>query len=62
MLAVDFTASNGAVSTPESLHYMNPNFLNAYQQAICSVGEILLDYDFDKKIPCYGFGGVPRFP
>lgn len=36
--------------------------MNAYQQAIFSVGEILLDYDFDKKVPCFGFGGVPRYP
>ncbi|KAL4434860.1 hypothetical protein ABPG74_021199 [Tetrahymena malaccensis] len=62
MVAVDFTASNGAVSTPESLHYMNPQVMNQYQQAIYSVGEILLDYDFDKKVPCFGFGGVPRYP
>ncbi|EAR93346.1 copine protein (macronuclear) [Tetrahymena thermophila SB210] len=62
VVCVDFTASNGAVSTPQSLHYQNPQVMNAYQQAIYSVGEILLDYDFDKKVPCYGFGGVPRYP
>ena len=22
----------------------------------------MLDYDFDKKVPCYGFGGVPKYP
>lgn len=26
------------------------------------MSEILLNYDFDKKIPMYGFGGVPHFP
>ncbi|EGR30079.1 hypothetical protein IMG5_142720 [Ichthyophthirius multifiliis] len=64
VLAVDFTASNGAIQQPNSLHYINPNNqqLNQYQQAILSVGEILLDYDFDKKVPCYGFGGHPKFP
>lgn len=25
-----------------------------------SVGEILLNYDDDKDVPMYGFGGVPK--
>ncbi|EGR31217.1 hypothetical protein IMG5_115500 [Ichthyophthirius multifiliis] len=62
ILAVDFTASNGSVSTPQSLHFLQQNCLNQYQQAIISVGEILLDYDFDKRVPCFGFGGHPKFP
>lgn len=41
---------------------MNPNIMNGYQQAIYSVAEILLDYDFDKQVACLGFGGIPRFP
>ncbi len=27
-----------------------------------SVGEILLNYDHDKKVPMYGFGGKPKMP
>lgn len=41
---------------------MNPQFMNQYQQAIVTVGEILLAYDYDQKIPSYGFGAKVRFP
>ncbi|GBG32835.1 Copine-5 [Hondaea fermentalgiana] len=67
MIGIDFTASNGAVSTPQSLHYQgaslsqsmrNVDDLNEYQRVIVSVGEILQDYDTDGKIPVYGFGGA----
>jgi hypothetical protein len=27
-----------------------------------SVGEILLEYDDDKSVPMFGFGGIPRMP
>ena len=44
--------SNGVPSRPESLHYVSPNGdLNQYQKAILAVGEILINYDYDKKIP-----------
>ncbi|CAD8134439.1 unnamed protein product [Paramecium octaurelia] len=62
MIAVDFTGSNGDPKFPNSLHYNNPNQMNQYQSALYQVSEILLNYDFDKKIPMYGFGGVPHFP
>ena len=29
---------------------------------IHTVGEILIAYDYDKNIPCYGFGAVTSFP
>jgi hypothetical protein len=62
---IDFTGSNGLISSPSSLHYM-PNRvdapLNKYQQAIQSVGNILLEYDTDKLVPIYGFGGKPMTP
>lgn len=35
---------------------------NQYQQAISAVGEILLNYDYDKQVPVYGFGGKPKYP
>lgn len=57
MVAVDFTASNGRVNDPKSLHFMNPAGFNQYQQAIISVGEILEKYDHDKQFQAYGFGG-----
>lgn len=41
---------------------MNPNMPNQYQKAIMSVGSILLNYDYDKMIPGFGFGAKPHFP
>ena len=69
LVAIDFTASNGAPSLPSSLHYINQgvNFdgsvrnislLNEYQRAILSIGEIVKDYDSDNRFPVYGFGGA----
>jgi hypothetical protein len=29
---------------------------NQYQYAISAVGKILLNYDSDQRIPCFGFG------
>lgn len=44
---------------PKPLHFIGSDFeLNEYQKAISSVCSILLDYDDDKMIPVYGFGGV----
>jgi len=55
-VAIDFTASNGDVNKPTSLHYRNPNGPNQYAGALQSVGQICEDYDTDKLIPAYGFG------
>lgn len=58
MVAVDFTASNGNPRNPDSLHYIGPTGrLNAYQQAIMEVGEVVQFYDFDRRFPAWGFGG-----
>ena len=62
--AIDFTASNGELSNPMSLHYIDPNNLNkmnSYEEAILRVGTILELYDHDKMFPVFGFGGIPRF-
>ncbi len=62
ILAVDFTGSNGIPTQPFSLHYLNPDGkLNQYQAAIQAVGEIILSYDADRRIPAFGFGGIPHF-
>lgn len=26
-----------------------------------SLGDLLLDYDNDGEVPCYGFGAIPKF-
>ena len=41
---------------------MNPHQPNQYQKAIMAVGNILLDYDYDKMIPAFGFGAKTNFP
>ncbi|XP_047971154.1 protein BONZAI 3-like [Salvia hispanica] len=59
MVAVDFTASNGNPTTPGSLHYIDHSGrLNAYQQAIMEVGEVIQFYDSDRRFPAWGFGGI----
>jgi Copine/C2 domain len=57
IIAVDFTASNGTPTNPQSLHFMNPNGMNQYEQALYAVSDILLNYSTDKQVPLYGFGG-----
>jgi len=56
MVAIDFTASNGAVENAQSLHHKSASGWNSYQQAIISVGEILEKYDSNKQFEAYGFG------
>jgi Copine len=61
-VAIDFTASNGELTDPVSLHRLSQNGqLNDYEQAISSVGSILEPYAFDRKFALFGFGGIPRF-
>lgn len=60
--AIDFTGSNGSPSSPSSLHYINPHKPNQYQITLRAVADILLNYDFDKLVPAFGFGAKPHFP
>lgn len=62
IIAVDFTGSNGTPTSPTSLHYMNPTSPNQYQSAIMGIANILMNYDSDKRIPCFGFGAQTYFP
>ena len=55
-VAVDFTASNGDPKHPKSLHHRSQSGENQYTTAIKSVGDIVQDYDADKKYPALGFG------
>lgn len=60
MVAIDFTASNGNPRLPDSLHYIDHSGrLNAYQQAITEVGEVIQFYDSDRRFPAWGFGARP---
>lgn len=59
MVAVDFTGSNGDPRRPNSLHYVDPSGrLNAYQQAIMDVGQVIQFYDSDRRFNAWGFGGM----
>ncbi|KAL7205039.1 hypothetical protein ACSBR2_018042 [Camellia fascicularis] len=52
------STSNGNPRNPDSLHYIDPTGrLNAYQQAIMEVGEVVQFYDSDRRFPAWGFGG-----
>uniref|UniRef100_A0AC34RA23 C2 domain-containing protein n=1 Tax=Panagrolaimus sp. JU765 TaxID=591449 RepID=A0AC34RA23_9BILA len=55
-VSVDFTASNGNVTVPTSLHYCNAQSSNEYQMAIKAVLEICQSYNKTKKFNAYGFG------
>ena len=60
MIAIDFTASNGEIHKLGSLHAIKTNEEpNDYQRNIQGVCSTLLNYDYDKKVPVYGFGGIP---
>ena len=61
-IAIDFSLSNGDVRKPNSLHTVVSYGMNAYQRAIKSVADILLNYDSSKQVAVYGFGAVPKFP
>lgn len=60
--AIDFTGSNGHPMDVGSLHNLKDINKNLYLQAIKAVGQILINYDSDKLVPMYGFGGIPKFP
>lgn len=60
IIAVDMTESNKPPHLKESLHSIHPESRNQYLDAIRSVSEILLNYDHDKLVPLFGFGGKPK--
>jgi len=60
VVAIDFTGSNGDPSSSGSLHYKSIDPPNQYHQAISSVCPIVLNYDYDKIVPLYGFGGIQK--
>ncbi|CAD8072644.1 unnamed protein product [Paramecium sonneborni] len=59
-IAIDFTLSNKDQKQYDSLHRIYSQ--NQYAQALTSIGEILLAYDYDKQVSCYGFGAKLNFP
>ena len=57
-IGIDFTASNGQIDDPNSLHCIIPGQYNDYEQAIRSCGLIIAFYDYDQLFPAYGFGAI----
>ena len=61
-VAIDFTGSNGTITSKSSLHYLNPTGEpNQYEKALTAVGSVLVNYDSDLCFPAFGFGGIPNF-
>lgn len=60
-LAIDFTASNGDRSLPQSLHYISPNQLNFYENALHGVGDIIQYYSSSKQFPAFGNFSIFHF-
>jgi hypothetical protein len=60
-IAIDFTSSNGPITNPESLHYRGEGRRSLYEIALSEVVLIVLDYDYDKKVPLYGFGAKVNY-
>ena len=44
-VGIDFTASNGEPSKPDSLHYLDPAKPNQYTRALVAVGDVCQYYD-----------------
>jgi len=53
IVAIDFTGSNGDPRVPGTLHYNANGIKNDYEKAILAVGNILSNFDTDKKFPVW---------
>jgi len=53
IVAIDFTGSNGDPRVPGTLHYHGNGHRNDYEKAILAVGNILSNFDSDKKFPVW---------
>ena len=59
VVGIDFTASNGEPTKPQSLHYISDK-PNEYEQSMEKCGSIICYYDHDQKFPLLGFGAIPK--
>ncbi|CAB3405766.1 unnamed protein product [Caenorhabditis bovis] len=55
-IAIDFTASNGPIRDPRSLHYLFKDRPNQYEIAIKACLAICQYYNYSKTFDVYGFG------
>lgn len=56
MVAIDFTASNGSLNDIYSLHNIRDLDANPYLHILQTVGRVISDCNFDRKVALYGFG------
>ncbi|GFN74133.1 lectin c-type domain protein [Plakobranchus ocellatus] len=59
IIAFDFTASNGVLSDPLSLHSLEKNRNNQYLNALEALGSVIARYDPEQKVAVFGFGAKP---
>ncbi|KAK3769056.1 hypothetical protein RRG08_012006 [Elysia crispata] len=59
IIAIDFTASNGAFSDPLSLHNLEKARSNQYLNALEALGSVIARYDPEQKVGAFGFGAKP---
>ena len=56
MMCIDFSSSNRSTNFPSSYHYSNSEKKSLYEEGMGESLNILMDYDYDKRVPCYGIG------
>ncbi|XP_021360140.1 copine-3-like isoform X2 [Mizuhopecten yessoensis] len=56
MIAIDFTASNGSLNDIHSLHNIRDLDANPYLHTLETIGRVISDFNFDRKLALYGFG------
>jgi hypothetical protein len=61
-VGIDFTASNGSVTQPTSLHYYDQYKRSTYEEALYEICSIMMDYDKDQLVPTFGFGAKVHLP
>lgn len=44
-IAIDFTAKNGGINDPTSLHYAHPNVQNPFIEALKDIAEAVCPFD-----------------
>ncbi|RUS78779.1 hypothetical protein EGW08_013463 [Elysia chlorotica] len=59
IIAIDFTASNGAFSDPLSLHTLEQLRSNQYLNALEALGSVIARYNPEQKVSAFGFGAKP---
>ncbi|XP_048771091.2 copine-9-like [Ostrea edulis] len=56
IVAIDFTASNGAIDEDLSLHSLSNTRENQYMDAMDTLGAMICQYNIEQEIALYGFG------